>query len=244
VDTISQLEFEWPVLCAGAVAQAFPSWRRAEPALARFEGARQLLEALHRARRGESDAPLHALLRLAATDRLAGRVCLQAIVPALKAFSVRIPHRHDRREELWALLLASAWEAICSYPQQRSRRVAANLVLQVLHETTRELRRAELPLAGAPSHSRDVPAGNIVLVPIGEARKHEAPAAARPGGVEGLVAAAVSAGVIGGFDGELVLLSRVDAIPLRVLAASLGLPYDRLRKRRQRAEARLRARLG
>ena len=179
---------------------------------------------------------------LAAADRIAGRVCLQAILPALKRYAGRIRPGSGGPDELRELLLAAAWEAICSYPLSRQRRVAANLVLQVLHDTTRELARSE---GRTPGRSR-TPAGSGGAVVALEAAELELAAAAPPRpplGVDGLVAGAVHRGVVGGREAELILRSRVDGERLGMLAAELGVGYGALRRRRARAEARLRAAL-
>jgi hypothetical protein len=230
-----QLEREWPSLSSGALAEALPGWRRAEPALARFASPASVLSFLRRSS-GESDPVLLALLRLAADDPLAGRLCLHAILPALKAQAARLAGGGVRREESWELLLAHGWEAIRRYPLAREQRVAANLVLQVLHATTRELRR--------PGHG----SGRVRLAPavveLERARSLEAPPTSGLCGVEGLVAAALGGGAAARSDAELILRTRVDGLRLQHLAACEQASYDALRKRRQRAEQRLRAGLG
>jgi DNA-directed RNA polymerase specialized sigma24 family protein len=235
VDPILQLEGEWPSLSRGALAEALPGWRGREPALARFESPACVLASL---RRGSSanDATLLALLRLASSDPLAGRLCLQAILPALKSQAARLARGSRRREELWELLLAHAWEAIRLYPAARERRVAANLVLEVLHQTTRELRRQE--------RGTGVAGGAFAAVELEQARAFEAPAVAHPCGAEGLVRSACERTAAGRADAELILLTRLDGRRLQQLAELQGTSYDALRKRRQRAEERLRAQLG
>ncbi len=119
------------------------------------------------------------MLRLGSADPRAARLCLQAILPALKSQAARLARGPRPREELWELLFANAWEAIRRYPLARERRVAANLVLEVLHGSTRELRRERrgAGLAGGP----------LTAVGLERARGREAPAAAHPCGAEGLV---------------------------------------------------------
>jgi hypothetical protein len=46
--------------------------------------------------------------------------------------------------------------------------------------------------------------------------------------------------VLSAEDADLILLTRVDGIGLRVLARTIGVDYDALLKRRQRAESALR----
>lgn len=153
-------------------------------------------------------------------------------MPALKTQAERISHQSGKRDEVWELLLFYAWEAICSYPLCRPARVAANLVLQVLHDTTRELYRPHIqreePLAHDDLDDLLTRSG-FVHVDGRALRSPEVP-----------VMKAVTARVIAKRDAELILQSRVDAIPLRQLARTSGPSYHALRQRRQRAEARLR----
>jgi hypothetical protein len=158
---------------------------------------------------------------------------LQAILPALKAQAERISRDSDRRDEVWELLLFYAWEAICNYPLCRRLRVAANLVLQVLHDTTRELYRPHNQHEEEPFAHDDL---DELLTRAGF--EHLDGPALRSAEVP--VMSAVAARVIGKRDAELILQSRVDAVPLRRLARTSGASYHALRQRRQRAEARLR----
>ena len=244
-DPVSQLEREWERLERGPLSRALCRWRPRQPPLARFHEGRQLLRFLQSAPAGETNAPLLSLLALAREERpllalspkqlarrglaheqlLAGRLLLQAILPALKAQAERIRHRHGDRDEIWELQLFYAWEAICSYPlERRHRRVAANLVLQVLHQTTRHLRDDERRralasgYAASPRHSDHTP----------DAR----PAPLAP---------ALAAGVLAASDAELILQTRLDGVSLRLAAQSRGVGYHALRQRRQRAEQRLRS---
>lgn len=218
---VCQLEQEWPYLESTTIAGALPRWRSQRRELERFDSPRGLLRFLNGSRPGETDGPLLALLALARIDRLAGRFVLQAILPALRDQAGRILAASEAREEVWELLLFFAWEAICGYPLERRSSVAANLVLQVLHDTTRELRppRHEPPtldriLADQPAHDRF--AG------------------------ESLLAAAITAGTITEHDAELILRTRIDGVSLRLVAQTRGIGYHALRQRRQRAERHLR----
>jgi DNA-directed RNA polymerase specialized sigma24 family protein len=226
VNTVSALECEWQPLAHRALADALASWRLEQPALRRFTSPQQLLRFLHGAAPAESDAPLLALLSLAPRDGLAGRLLLQAILPALRSQAVRIRCGREEQEELWELLLFFAWEAISCYPaHQRRRRVAGNLVLQVLHRTTRELHRTSDQPAGLwPTRRR----GAVGTRPFVSADR------------EALLRVAVARGAIGERDAELILQTRVDGISLRLVSAVQGVGYDALRKRRQRAEQQLR----
>jgi DNA-directed RNA polymerase specialized sigma24 family protein len=65
------------------------------------------------------------------------------------------------------------------------------------------------------------------------------PPARAAGHGELLLEEAVATGVLSPADAELVAASRIQEVPLRELAAGWGVGYEALRKRRQRAEARL-----
>jgi hypothetical protein len=227
---VAQLEREWPLLARRELAVSLACWHDSQPALRRFQRAQDLVTFLHAAAASESDGPLLALLVLAPDEPPAGRIVLQAILPALKAQARRLTNRATTGEELWELLLFHAWEAICTYPLTRRRRVAANLVLQVLHATSRELRRCAHPeTAPAPRSSHD----SAPCASVGRR------AASRPPRAP-LLRAAVAAGVIGRRDAALILHTRLRNTDLHLLARRTCVPYDALLKRRQRAEQELR----
>ena len=232
-DPIRQLEREWQRLERRELAQALPAWAERHPELRRFSEPGQLLPFLHSARREESDPKLRALLSLARHDRLAGRFVLQAILPALKAQASRLRRGPASRDELWELLLFHAWEAICSYPlRRRHHQVAANLVLQVLHDTTREL--------SCPGRHRELayPAAKIEFL---AAEQHRQSGSSMSAVDERLLESAVEAGVIAEHDAELIFDTRVEGIRLRLLASVFEVSYWSLVKRRERAEASIRA---
>ena len=228
---VAQLEREWPLVARRELALALARWRARQPSLRRFQRPDDLLAFLHAAAPQESDGPLLALLVLATADRDAGRFVLQAILPALKAQARRLATRATPRDELWELLLFHAWDAICTYPTAHRRcRVAANLVLQVLHDTSRELRRGSRVDATAANRAPS------------RGRGSRAARRAAPGPPpRRLVRAAVAAGVIRRRDAALILCTRVRDSELRRLARSAGVSYDALLKRRQRAEQALRS---
>ena len=246
MDVAYKLDREWPLLARGEVARRLPGWRMCQPQLRRFGTLAQLLCFLHEAPAEQTDGPLLALLALARRDRLAGRTLLQVLLPALKTQAERIVHPAKRRDEVWELLLFFAWEAICCYPLEGRRvRVAANLALQVLHQTTRELDRAHDPDDDRDDGDElarvlglDTARSEEEVARSGEPRERSVAAAASGG--ESVVAQAVAAGLISERDAELILCTRVDGIRLRLLAAAHGVSYTALRKRRQRAEAALR----
>jgi hypothetical protein len=232
MNAVVQLEQEWPAL-HGQLANALSRWRSEQRPLRPFGSAQQLLRFLHAGVPAQTDAPLLALLTLGRDDRLAGRFVLQAILPGLKAQAARLGRGADSREELWELLLFYAWEAICCYPlERRPRQVAANLVLQVLHDTSREL--------SCPANKRERPCPAAALEHLTAQARYEQLAARRGIDAETLLETAAVAGVISERDVQLILRTRVDGIRLQLLARIAGVAYPSLLKRRQRAEAAIR----
>ncbi len=213
-------------------ARSLPGSRR-EPALRRFASPARLLSLPQSSGSAETDAPLYALLALAGGDRLAGRLCLQAILPALKAQAVRIAHAPTAATSF--VRSCSPTRGRPSAPTPPAGRTAWPQTSCSRCSTTRRGRLRRLtPPASAPRGDSGVPE------PIVSSLAHTGEVAARrPGralGVEGLLAAAVAAAEIDRSDAELILLTRVDGVPLRRVAASRGCSRDALLKRRQRAE--------
>lgn len=224
------LERDWQRELNGPQLQSrFAAWRATEPALSPFQSPLAVLRFLRRA--GSStrkDEVLCALLRRARWESVAGRVVLEAMLPGLKNLAGRLLIDVRDREELWSVLLACAWERICSYPvQRRPRRVAANVLLDSMRAT----------LATFSSARRD-PAARAESLPS------RAEALPESIGVDALLDAAISAGAITRDEAELILATRVDGAQLSVLARSRGVSSDTLRHRRGRAERRLRFFLG
>jgi DNA-directed RNA polymerase specialized sigma24 family protein len=247
MDVAYQLDCEWSLLAQTEIARALRRWHEQQPQLRRFGTPRQLLCFLHSAPAEQTDGPLLALLALARYDQLARRTLLQVLLPALKTQAERMASSPScLREEVWEVLLYFAWETICGYPVERRRVcVATKLVLDVLHNATRELHRQP---AGSDESDRS---GELRwLLPPEPTREDETPAredqsrepVAPPEPVppETVVLEGVAAGVLGRLDAELILLTRVDGIRLRLLARTVGASYHALRQRRQRAEKRLR----
>jgi DNA-directed RNA polymerase specialized sigma24 family protein len=228
---VARLEREWRRQLAGReLAACFARWRAREGALRRFTGPAGVLAFLRRSARGEAqDAVLRALLSRARGDPAAGGLVLHALLPGLKRLSARLLVDTREQEELWSALLACAWQRIRTYPvERRPRRVAANLLLDTLHDAVGAHRvavraRAELdvvparPPVGGPQIERDV---------------------------EAVMARAVQAGAVTAAEAELILRTRIDGVALVALAASEGVAYDALRVRRRRAERRLLVHLG
>lgn len=245
MDVAHQLDCEWSLLARTELARALRRWQAQQPQLRRFASPRLLLSFLHSAPAEQTDGPLLALLALARHDRLARRTLLQVLLPALKTQAERIAYPPCLRDEVWEVLLYFAWEAICCYPIERRRVcVATKLVLDVLHDATRELHRQPAGCDEAAEHElgRLLPTEptRVEGAAAPEEPAREAVAPPRPIAPEAVLLEGVAAGVLERRDAELILLTRVDGIRLRPLALTIGVSYHALRQRRQRAEKRLR----
>lgn len=226
------LEREWETLARGRLRLELWKWAVREPALARFESPDGLIGFLwdRGAAPVEKDRVLAALLRLARSESLAGRMVLQAMLPGLKALAgVLLKRRPDHagepaleREELWQVLFVSMLERIKTYPlARRPGRIAANLVLDVKHATLAELQRARGAYRELP---RDEP-----LEPAAE------PSLFSAADVEEPLGRAVAAKAISQADADLLVWVDVDGVSLREAAERLGISYNAAKIRRQRA---------
>jgi DNA-directed RNA polymerase specialized sigma24 family protein len=219
---------DWPVVLRGPLRRRFAAWCEAEPALARFTDAGAVVRFLQGAGCFEQkDAALLALLVRARFEALAGRVVLEAIRPGLLGLLGRLPREPAWREEAQAVMLAAAWRRIRRYPvERRTQRVAANLLLDTLHDTTRAIGKLASAAAGTAPWSA-------------LAEKHVAADEQVDGDVDALLDDAVKAGAISGVEAELILASRIDGASLHALAHAAGVSYNTMKLRRQRAERRL-----
>jgi hypothetical protein len=224
-DPVQSLARDWQQLARTVLPARLRAWAQSEPALSPFREPRLLIAFLRGgASPASKDTELHSLVRIARDEPLAARVVLEAIAPGLTRLAERIIFDERDRDQLWALILAHAWQQIRGYPlARRPSKIAANLILETrrvaLAEFTREpRRRRELPPhaltagAAAPAASADV---------------------------DRLLARAVAAGAITADEADLILATRVDEVPLASYAADRPVSYDALRIRRKRAERRL-----
>lgn len=225
-DLVERLEAEWPVLAAGPLRARLRQWAAQESALVGFATPQQLLRHL-RGLRGQTaaeDAILAALVRQAGTDPLARRVVLQALLPGLKTVAKRILVDADQRDEVWAALLFHCWERICCYPlERRPARIAANIVLDALNQTTREFRRE---LRNRDRFGLELPEEHPAAAPVDS-------------DVVRLIAQAVASTAITAEEANLILRTRIDGEDLRALADAQEVAYHTLKVRRLRAEKRL-----
>jgi DNA-directed RNA polymerase specialized sigma24 family protein len=223
-DPVQSLDHDWQQLARSLLPARLRSWAQTEAALAPFGQPRPLIGFLRGpATPAAKDAVLRALVRIARDEPLASRVVLEALAPGLTRLAERVIFDERDRDELWALILAHAWQQIRRYPlERRPRKIAANLILETrraaLAEFMRERqRRCELPRR---------PLTERAAAPAG-------------GDVDTLLARAVAAGAITPQEAELILQTRIDEMPLRQLAAEQRVAYHTLKVRRLRAEKRL-----
>jgi hypothetical protein len=227
---IDLLEREWEQL-EGAPASAHQLRRLAdnEPALAPFATLAPLRKFVEdRATSPEHrDQVLIALVRKAAGDKgddLAARTVLQLLLPGCKAL-VRRYCWTDSPDEVAAAVVAEAYERIRTYPvDRRPTRVAANILLDVKQRVFWR-RRA----------------------PVGEVG-HDLSAAAMPMRDEtataellDLLSWAVAHGHLTRDAASLIAQTRVADVTIAELCARHGSEPQTMRRRRQRAERRLKA---
>jgi DNA-directed RNA polymerase specialized sigma24 family protein len=225
---IDALESDWQHGLRSAQLNArFRIWQTKKPVLARFAGPAAVVSfARGSSSRADKDAVLGALLVWAKHDPIGARMVLEIIRPGLLNLSARIMRDSRQREELCSMMFLAVWEAIRNYPlARRPRRIAANLLLDTLHQT--------LLHSGAESTWRA--AWSFASVEAGGRDGVEEV----DGDVDGLLDRAVRAGAISGEEAELILSSRIDGVELSDLADKSGVSYNTMKLRRQRAERRL-----
>jgi DNA-directed RNA polymerase specialized sigma24 family protein len=238
---LAALDAEWRRLLRRELGTRFRVWRADDRALTRFGDPDALIAFLHRREPPDAkDAVLLALLVRAQHEPLAGRVVLQAMLPGLKGLSARLARSVVSFEELWQILFACLWERIVTYPvERRPSRVAANLLRDTLKRTLAELNREAKAqghlLSEAPlDQFDDLLATDAASDAEGDGRVD----------IEGVLRRAVVAGRVTGEEADLILATEVDGVPLAVVAERLGVSYNAVKIRRQRAEQRLLTFLG
>lgn len=242
---VAQLEQEWFALRSSpALGEAVARWAvDAGGVLDGLVDGEQLRRVVHdRAAPGRADAVLAVLVRHAAVDGgddpLAARVVLQLLLPGVVALQRRLTilvagGLVEDVEELDAAVLAAVTGLIRDYPwRRRPVRVAANLLL----DTQMTVRRAHRPRPVVT-----VPAG---LTPLELAPVELVVADPEPSGRAELLELfvwAVRERVVSPAEVLLIVRTQLDGVPLEVLAAESGVSEAALKRRRQRAVARLAA---
>jgi RNA polymerase sigma factor (sigma-70 family) len=232
---LAALEAEWGALVRGELRLRFRIWQAEDATFVRFGDPGALLTFLHRRGQPEAkDRVLLALLARAQREQLAGRVVFQAMLPGLKTLSARLGRSVVSFEELWNILFASLWERIVTYPvERRPSRVAANLLRDTLKRTLAELNREAKAQGQLLSEPLDQFDDLLASDPASDA---EADGSVD---VERVLRRAVAAGRVSAEEAEVILATEVDGVPLAVVGERLGVSYNAVKIRRQRAEQRL-----
>jgi DNA-directed RNA polymerase specialized sigma24 family protein len=221
------MQREWEALQGARLGHALQAWSLREPALKALSPRALLLVLRQATNPDRKDEILAALVRTAARDPLAGRLLIEALLPGLKVIARRLIAQGRDREEVWAAVLAHAWIRIQTYPlSRRPRRIAANILLDTLRLTLRDL--------DSGRHQDEIPLESI----------EEAEARPDQVSVDSLVFEAVVEGALSPADAELVVRTRFGGETLAEVAASAAVPYNTVKVRRQRAERRLLVFLG
>jgi hypothetical protein len=250
--SLRQLQGDWSALVADSrTRDVVAGWGELEPTVA---GCSDLADVIGRCSRRDdavaANAALAGLLRLAATDPLAERAALQAVVPGLKALAARARrmgwsiddvHRRTTEPTPWVQegeleqeLVMLAWEQIRALAGDD----VAYAALRILEPVWRRLR------SRLASHRRRV-ARHVPLWP--DDGDEELYACESEGTWERrsaeLVRDAVHAGVMKQRDAEVIYGTRVLGYPVIEVAEQLQVDVKVLWARRRRAERALGAAL-
>jgi DNA-directed RNA polymerase specialized sigma24 family protein len=205
----------------------FRVWARAEPVLSGLD-----LDTLRSVLLDDTppvdyehrDALLAALVRLARTDKDAGRALIICLLPGIKGKLRRHTHGMNRDDAAQEILTA-LWRRITRYPlDRRPRKIASNLLLDALHDfiTTRKHETAwhhHTALTGEP-HDLDTPAPD-------------------PGYSPRLMwDAALDAQVLSRPQVTLIDATRLGGLALPDTARLLGVNHEAAKKSRRRGETR------
>ncbi len=216
-----QLDNEWNQIVAGCEGRrACLRWNRADPVLVHIKCPDQLVQEIRcSAAVVQSDQLLSAIVALAPHDQMAARVVLQALVPGLRTIARKLRTLADA-DEVEAAVVAAAWTRIRTYPHaRRPRHVAANIVLDTRKDAIRQL-RGNQEHAFLEEESLHVVHTDVDLLSV--------------------LREAESLGLITPADTELITATRVTGETLTRVARRSGVSSEAARKRRSRAEARLR----
>lgn len=231
MSTIASLGREWQTLARSpALAEALRRWSRDDPALAAFDVVGDLVAYAHSRDRhpADVDAVLAALAKKATTDDMAARTLLQLLLPGLAALARRHRWLGDAEERDQAVV-AVAYERIRTYPfDARPRRIAANVILDTAQRllAERDRQRREPP----PNEGEQ---GLEALI----AEPGEAPSASEE--LLELLAWAHRRGHLTADAVRLIALTRVAGMTPAELVPQFGCDDYRVRRRRHRAERRL-----
>jgi hypothetical protein len=228
------LDHEWSTLCKSSKARrALRAWKT-DPELG---WARSLSDFCGLQSGPETDARLLALARRAATDDIAARTLLQAMLPGLRRISRTRGHGYSARD-VDAQLMALCWERIVTYPHERRlRAVASNILLDTRRTFVRWVissrPQANQTDAFVIGHSND-PEVKVEESALSRVNLHDGERRALH-----FVNKAVDDGVLTQRTADTITRTRVGGEKLVLVAESLGISYVAARARRSRGERRL-----
>jgi hypothetical protein len=219
---------------------------RAEPAVARFADCRALVAFFHGAggNHADKDLVLAAIVRAHARDRDPRwrSVLLAAFWPGLESLLVRRSHWDQDPDEVWQDLMITFLEVLCRLdPAKRSDRFAQKIVNDTAHrlhdryerrwrlqapETAMSMK--ELPRRADP---RCTPERLDASIDLRELQERGT----------ALLQRHREAGTIDDTDMAILVGTRLQGLTVADMAGRLGMTFDCAKKRRQRAEASIRA---
>lgn len=227
-NVIDALDAEWQrARRSRTYGEALARWAVTESAL-RFPSLDHLVAAVERRDLppAATDRVLAALARRAPTDPAAARVLLQLLLPGCKRLVAQYRFLAEPAE-VAAVVVAAAYDRIRTYPiERRPARIAANVLGDVRQRLLRSL-----------GVRRDA----VALDALPESALPPAPPAGDDGDALALLTWAVRSGHLDAPSARLIALTRVAGFGVGELARRAGTSGQTLRKRRSRAEARLRA---
>ncbi len=218
----------------------------AEPAVARFGDCPALVAFLHTpgGSRSDKDDVIAALVRAHASGRDPGwrSVLLAAFWPGLENLFSRRTQWDQDPDEVWQDLVVTFLDVLCRLdPAKRSDRFAQKIVndtIHRLHDRYQRRWRLEEPESLVPPrelpHPSDLRAEPVRLdacIDLHDLQERGAAVLRRH----------FDAGTIDELDLEILIKTRLHGVTVADLAAHLGITFDCAKKRRQRAEAAIRA---
>lgn len=214
-------------LCAALESWAPPdgrlaTWSLMEPALSDLDFGGLIAELHDRSTANErKNALLAALIRTASGgDEQAVTAVVVCLLPGVKTLARRLVGSAEQAE-LWSELVMQLVAHVRRYDlHRRPQRIAANLLLDTLSHTLPFVRRER----GWQSIRRCLNDVDLSASPAYESEPCP-------------VGSAVTDGALSTADGALILATRLGGFELAEMARLLGLSYEAVKKRRQRAEA-------
>lgn len=228
----TELEAEWRVLAASPPSvAALRTWAQGDRVLEVFDDLHQVVRFAQRsADQTRAGEVLACLAARAPSDPLAARTVLHVVLHGLIRIAADFRGAARSDEEAASLVVATAYERICTYPiERRPHSIAPNILLDTRQGVSRSLFRPRVVEDGFAEVER------LAVASAGSSAADE---------LVDLVDEAVRARKLRVDDARLIVLTRVAGMTTAELAAEGGCAVETLRRRRQRAEAALAAAVG